>query len=204
VPCLLLIKPSDNTNAPDDGSRWLRGEIVAVVEVGSLPTGCAELNVANVYRFTLTDKTVLEMQTYLDTYNRDIEYTLINPGPPRRYEVNNKNANSQGVGFWTLEATAAIKADWEETHPAANITTIGYPNTGPNGLGNIWDMSGVFSIGEGQEFQDAVIAEGLKLIDKRKIWYISPAMMTAIQNNGGTLSGDTGNLGPNLKDARLD
>jgi hypothetical protein len=202
VPALLLIKTNDN-NVPQAGGRWLRGEIVAVVET-TATLGSGELNTASFLRFELTDKTVLEMQTYLDTYNRDIEYTLINAGPPRRYEVNNKNASPAGLGFWTTDATLAIKTSWEETHPAANITTIGYPNTGVNGLGNIWDMSGVFSPGEGAEFQATVIEEGLQKMDKRKIWYISPAMMTAIENNGGFLSGDTGNLGPNLKDARLD
>jgi hypothetical protein len=202
VPALLLIKTSDN-NVPQSGGRWLRGEIVAVVDENAT-LGTGELNTANFLRFLLTDQTVAAMQAYLDTYNRDIEYTLLNAGPPRRYEVNNKNANSEGLGFWTLEATAAIKAEWEIDHPAADITTIGYPNTGPNGLGNIWDMSGVFAPGEGAEFQATVIEEGLSIMDKRKIWYISPAMMTAIENNGGFLSGNTAQLGPNLKDARLD
>jgi hypothetical protein len=202
MPALLLIKTSDNM-VPQSGGRWLRGEIVSVVET-TAALGSGELNTMNFLRFELTDKTVLEMQTYLDTYNRDIEYTLINAGPPRRYEVNNKNASPAGLGFWTTDATLAIKTSWESTHPAANITTIGYPNTGVNGLGNIWDMSGVFSPGEGAEFQAIVIEEGLRIMDKRRIWYISSAMMQAIENNGGFLSGDTAQLEPNLKDARLD
>jgi hypothetical protein len=197
-----MIKTSDN-NVPQSGGRWLRGEIVDVLET-TAPLGSGELDTSSFLRFELTDKTVLQMQTYLDTYNRDIEYTLINAGPPRRYEVNNKNANTQGLGFWTLEATAEIKAGWEVDLPLADITTIGYPNTGVNGLGNIWDMSGVFAPGEGAEFQAVVIEEGLQIMDKRKIWYISPSMMTAIENAGGFLSGDTSQLGPNLKDARLD
>jgi hypothetical protein len=203
VPALLLIKTSDNSLI-QSGSSWLRGEIVAVVETDALPAGCAELDTINFLRFEITDKTVFDMQTYLDTYNRDIEYTLINAGPPRRYEVNNKNASPAGLGFWTTDATLAIKTSWELNHPLADITTIGYPNTGVNGLGNIWDMSGVFAPGEGALFQTTVIEEGLTIMDKRKIWYISSAMLTAIENNGGFLSGDTSQLGPNLKDARLD
>jgi hypothetical protein len=200
VPALLLIKKNNSGIGSTD---WKRGEICSLYETTD-PLGAGELDTSFFVRFEITDKTVAEMRTYLSKYDRDIEYTLINAGPPRRYEVNNKNANSEGLGFWTLEATAAIKEDWEVDHPAADITTIGYPNTGVNGLGNIWDMSGVFAPGEGAEFQATVIEEGLNQMDKRTIWYISPAMMTAIENNGGFLSGNTSQLGPNLKDARLD
>jgi hypothetical protein len=204
MPCVLLIKKLDNTNVPDDGGRWRRGEIVNVYESLTPNLGGGQLDTAVFVRFELTDQSASAMQQYLDRYNRDIEYTLLNAGPPRRYEVNNKNANSNGIGFWTTDATLAIKTEWEIEHPLADITTIGYPNTGVNGLGNIWDMSGIFQPGEGAQFQAAVIEQGIATLDQRKIWYISPAMMTAIENNGGVLSGTTAQLGPNLKDKRLD
>ena len=199
---MLLIKV--NTNAvPDAPGRWERGEIVAVVE-DTATLGSGELNIANFFRFTVTDKSVAEMQGFLDTYNRDIEYTLINVGPPRRYEVNNKNANSLGTGHWTVEATDAIKAEWEINHPSADITTIGYPNTNANGLGNIWDMSGFFTVGEGQEFQDVVIATGLQLMDKRRIWYITEAGMLNIGGAGGVQSGTASQLDSIIRNGILD
>ena len=59
-------------------------------------------------------------------------------------------------------------------------------------------------MGEGAAFQAAVIEFGISVMDRRKIWYVSSAMMNMIENAGGYLEGDTENLGPNLKDRRLD
>ena len=204
MPAKLLIKRLVNTQAPDDGSRWLRGEIVANVETTLvLQNGESPAN-GFLLSFTVTDRTVAQMQQYLDTYNRDIEYTLINAGPPRRYEVNNKNANTQGVGHWTVEAVDAIKVEWEIDHPAADITTIGFPNSGVNGLGNIWDMSGVFSLGEGAEFQAVVIERGINTMDRRTIWQVSEVFCANLEANGNQNSGTFSQLSPNLRDVRLD
>lgn len=203
MPAKLIIKRLDSP-VPDSAGKWLAGQVVANVETTEILGSGEEVSGGGFVHFIVTDRTVAEMQQYLDTYNRDIEYTLINAGPPRRYEVNNKNANSLGVGMWTVEATDNIKASWEVDHPLADITTIGYPNSGINGLGNIWDMSGVFSVGEGEEFQGIVISEGLATMDARKIWYITPAGMANIDSAGGSQSGTSAQLNSILRDARLD
>jgi hypothetical protein len=65
-------------------------------------------------------------------------------------------------------------------------------------------MSGEFSVGEGQEFQDTVTEAGLGVMDKRKIWYITEAGMQNIEAAGGSQSGTASQLGPILRDARLD
>ena len=205
MPCTILIKRTDNTTEYLSKGAWMRGELVYIYAGLNAQLGSEEMDTNKFLRFGLTDKTREEMQSYLDRYNRDFEYTLINAnGTLRRYEVRNNYANSLGLGYWTTSAVLDIKTLWEEDHPNADITTIGFPNTDANGLGNIWDMSGVFEVGEGAAFQEAVIEGGKEIIDKRTIWYISPAMMAAIENAGGYLEGDTGNLGPNLRDARLD
>jgi hypothetical protein len=203
MPALLIIKKLDSP-VPAASGRWLRGEVVAVFET-TAPRGSGEEVAAGSFvHFEVTDKTVAEMNQYLETYNRDIQFTLINPGPPRRYEANNTYANSAGVGHWTQETVDNIKQRWEEDHPSANITTIDFPNAGPNGLGNIWDFSGEFAAGEGQEFIDIVTEEGYATMDKRKIWYITEAGMQNIEAAGGSQSGTAQQLGGILRDARLD
>jgi hypothetical protein len=198
-----MIKTNDNGGSDRPG-RWLRGELVQVFET-TKTLGSGELNTNNFYRFTVTDRTVPEMQEYLLTYVRDYEFTLIAQNVDlRRFEVKNLWANTEGRGYWTLEAVAAIKENWEEVHPLADITTIGFPNTDGNGLGNIWDMSGEFPAGQGAEFQAVVAEAGAQHMDKRKTWYISPAMMTNIENAGGIQSGTFAQLNPNLMDSRLD
>jgi hypothetical protein len=200
VPALLLIKTSDN-NIPQSGGRWLRGEIVAVVET-TTTLGSGELNTDSFLRFELTDKTVAEMQNYLDAYNRDIDMNVVNGPDPqgfRRINARNLNSNaSETLGGWSVSGTDDIVLEWNSRYPTCNLTTVGFPQY------DTWTCEGTFTTGQAVEFNNVIIEEGLEITDKRKIWYISAAMMTAIENNGGFLSGDTSNLGPNLKDARLD
>jgi len=202
MPALLIIIKSDSPG-PDVPTRYLRGELIKVYETDQPLGGVADTDIF--YRFTVTDRTVQEMNQYLSRYNKDFEFTLINAnGNQRRYEVKNNNANTLGDGFWTEEGAQQIKEQWEVDHPNANITTIGFPNDGPNGLGNIWDMSGVFEAGEGQDFIDTVTGVGRTLDDRRNVWYLSPAFMDNLAANGGVQSGTSSQLDPNLKDRRLD
>jgi hypothetical protein len=207
MPARLIIKRLSNTNIIDNGQRWERGEIVAVLE-DTAPTDSGEGDVNLFYNFTVTDKTVQEMNTFLASYNRDLEFTLINAGPPRRYEVRNLKANTLGAGYWTISAVNNIKTVWEIDHPQANITTIGFPNESPPaggapGLGNIWDMSGVFQPGEGAEFTEAVYEEGLNVMDARRQWFVDEQGMTSIGNAGGIQSGTAQQIGQSLVDRTL-
>lgn len=204
MPALLLIKTNDNS-VPQSGGRWLRGEIVAVVEAGAA-LGSGELNTASFLRFTITDKSVAEMNQYLDTYNRLIDMnTIAGPDPQgfRRINCRNNNTNASGtLGGWTVQGTDAIILEWNTRYPTTNLVTVGIiTGTNPD---DTWQCEGTFTTGQAVEFEEVIIDQGLSEMDKRKIWYISAAMMTAIENNGGALSGDTSQLGPNLKDARLD
>ena len=203
MPATLLITESDRP-VPQSAGRWLEGEICTVQEA-TVQWGSGELDTNVFVRFTVTDRTVAEMTQYLDTYVRDYEFTLIAQNVDlRRYEVKNLFANTEGRGYWTQEVVDQIKANWEAIYPLADITTIGFPNTDGNGLGNIWDMSGEFPAGQGAEFQAVVAAAGAEHMDKRKAWYIDSAMMTNIRNAGGSQSGTSAQLSPNLIDSRLD
>ena len=203
MPCTLLITESDRP-VPQSAGRWLEGEICVIMDE-PVTWGSGELDISNFVRFTVTDRTALEMNTYLTTYVRDYDFTLIAQNVDlRRYEVKNLFANTLGVGYWTQEAVDAIKTNWEVDHPNADITTIGFPNQDANGLGNIWDMSGEFPAGQGAEFQAVVAAAGAEHMDKRKEWHISSAMMQNIRNAGGAQSGTSAQLSPNLIDSRLD
>lgn len=203
MPATLQIVNNDNP-VPQSAARWLAGEICRVAESDTEWINGETPNGVFVY-FTVTNRTVAEMEQYLATYVRDYDFTLIGQNADlRRYEIKNLFANTQGIGYWTQEAVDAIKAEWEDRYPLADITTIGFPNQDANGLGNIWDMSGSFTAGQGAEFQLVVSEKGSQHMDKRKTWYVSPTMMDNIRSAGGTQSGTSAQLAPNLKDSRLD
>ena len=205
MPALLIIKKLDSP-VPAAPGKWLRGEVVAVFET-TAPRGSGEEVAAGSFvHFTVTDKTVAEMNTYLETYNRQIDMQTIN-GPDaqgfRRVQVRNNNTNASGtIGGWTQEVTDDIIAEWNGRYPTCNLTTVEV-TTGTN-PGDTWVCEGTFTTGQAQEFQEVITDKGASLMDKRKIWYITEAGMQNIEAAGGSQSGTASQLGGILRDARLD
>ena len=206
MPALLIIKKLDS-NVPQAPGRWLRGEIVTVFET-TAPRGSGEEPEAGAFvHYTVTDKTVAEMNTYLETYNRLIDMQVINGPDPqgfRRINVRNNNTNNSGtIGGWTTEVTDDIIADWNGKYPTCNLTTVAII-TGTN-PGDTWQCEGTFTTGQAQEFEEVVIDEGLSTMDKRKIWYITEAGMQQIEaQTRSSGSGSSSELSAILRDARLD
>ena len=206
MPALLIIKKLDSP-VPAAPGKWLRGEIVAVFET-TAPRGSGEEPEAGAFvHYTVTDKTVAEMNTYLQTYNRLIDMQVINGPDPqgfRRINVRNNNTNnSVTVGGWTTEGADRIIAEWNGGYPTTNLTTVGFI-TGTN-PGDTWQCEGTFTTGQAQEFEEVVIDEGLQTMDKRKIWYINESGMQQIEalaRSSG--SGSSSELSAILRDARLD
>jgi hypothetical protein len=211
VPATILINSTDRP-VPQSAGRHMRGQVVGGIAWAVPFTAGGEADISKFFQFTITDKDPASVdQKLFEIYNREIDFTLINANQNlRRYEANNLNASPAGLGYWTTEVVATIKADWENGdgtpenpgHPLADITTIGFPNTGPNGLGNIWDFSGVFQPGEGAEFTAVVHEAGLGVMDYRTIWRITEAGMINIGNAGGLQSGTAAQLSGILVDER--
>jgi hypothetical protein len=203
MPATILINSTDRA-VPQFAGRHMRGQVVGETAYNQPFTGSGEADIAAFYQFTITDKQPNEVdQKLFAVYNRDIDFTLINANQTlRRYEANNLNASPAGLGHWTTDVVAQIKANWEVDHPLADITTIGFPNQGVNGLGSIWDFSGVFQPGEGEDFKLVVHEAGLGAMDYRTIWRITEAGMINIGNAGGLQSGTASQLNGILVDER--
>ena len=204
MPAKLLIKTNDNA-VPDSPGKWLRGEIVAVVE-DTATLGSGELNIASFYRFTVTDKSVAEMQSFLDSWNRIIDMNVIQ-GPDvnglRRINVRNNLVNVSGdMGEWTVAATDDIIAAWNADHPLANLITIDiHQGTNPD---DTWQCEGTFTVGEAADFEATIIEAGLSDLLKRRIWYITEAGMVNIAGAGGSQSGTAAQFNGIIRDGLLD
>jgi hypothetical protein len=209
VPATILINSTDRP-VPQAAGRHMRGQVIGGRAFATPFTVGGESDTNLFYQFTITDKQPNEVDAKLfEIYNRDIDFTLINANQElRRYEANNLNASPAGLGYWTQPVVDEIKFNWENgtddtpAHPLADITTIGFPNQGVNGLGNIWDMSGIFQPGEGEDFQLVVHEAGLGIMDYRTVWRITEAGMINIGNAGGLQSGTAQQLSNILVDER--
>ncbi len=197
---MLMIKVNTNS-VPDAPGRWERGEIVTVLEDTHV-LGSGELNLANFFRFTVTDKTVAEMQEFIASWNRLIDMNVFQ-GPDgnglRSIRVRNNLVNASGdMGEWTVTNTDAINLEWNTQHPSAGLITLDIPSP------DVWECEGTFTTGEAQEFEDTIIQAGLSDLLKRRIWYITEAGMVNIDAAGGVQSGTASQLAPVLRDGLLD
>jgi hypothetical protein len=156
--------------------------------------------------FEVTDKTVQEMSTYLETYNRPIDMQVIEGAGVdglKKINVRNNNTNASGtIGGWTTEETDNIITEWNTRYPTCNLQTVQFL-TGTN-PGDTWQCEGTFTQGQADEFEEVIVEQGLQQMDKRKIWYITESGMLNIEAAGGSQSGTASQLGGILRDARLD
>ena len=204
MPATLLITESDRP-VPPSGGRWLEGEICVVAE-STMQWGSGELDTNKFLRFTVTDRTVAEMNQYLQTWNRLIAMNVVaGPDPQgfRRIDVKNNLVNQTGtLGEWDVTNTNAIITEWNTRYPTTNLVTVQiYTADAPN---DVWQCEGTFTTGQAAEFEEVVIEKGQSELLKRKIWYITEAGMVNIGNAGGVQSGTSAQLNPILRDGLLD
>jgi hypothetical protein len=201
VPAKLIIKKADSP-VPESPGKWKAGRIVAVVETTQPLGNGEEPAFGGFVHFIVSNRTVAEMQQYLDPYNRAIDMTVIQ-GPDangfRRINVRNNNCNASGtIGAWTVEGTDAIISEWNTRYPTCGLVTVAFPQP------NTWTCEGTFTTGQAIEFNDTIVEFGLTVMDTRRIWYVTPAGMSNIIANGGSQTGTFAQLQNNLRDARLD
>jgi hypothetical protein len=201
MPATILITSSDRPVPPAPG-RWLRGEILLVNDIPYvLPAGEADL--AKFVQFTITDKTPAQVdQKFFGIWDKLIDMNVIaGPDPQglRRINVRNNGTNvSETIGGWTVAGTDAIIEAWNTLYPTTNLITIDFPQY------DTWTCEGTFTVGQAQEFEDTIIELGLLEMDKRRVWYVTPAGMTNIESAGGIQSGTAQQLGNIVQDGRLD
>jgi hypothetical protein len=194
MPAKLLIKAHDN-NVPQAPGRWLRGEIVAIVE-DSATLGSGELNIASFYRYTVTNAEPPALQQYLETYTRD-QNSVVLAGPTTQFTFNSLNINvSETLGEWTVPLTVELLDQWNTANPTELVSTDSMTNT-------TWDCSGILSAPSALEFETLVVQWGLSDMLKRKIWYVTEAGMLGMAPSGVD-SGTLAQLIAILRDARLD
>jgi hypothetical protein len=200
MPATILITSTDRP-VPQSAGRWLSGEILLVNDVPYTIGGEADLS--KFFQFTITDKTPAQVdQKFFGIWNRLIDMNVIaGPDPQglRRINVRNNNTNaSDTIGGWTVQQTDAIIDQWNALHPTTNLITIGFPQY------DTWTCEGTFTTGQAQEFEDTIIEQGLQEMDKRRVWYVTPAGMANIDSAGGLQSGTAAQLGGIVQDGRLD
>lgn len=194
---ILLVKVSTN-NVPDTPGRWRAGEVVAAVSDGH-EFGTAEVpSAGNFYHVAVTDKTLEEVQEYLQGWNHNPTTIQVSASGNRRLlQVTSSMASATGKNAFTQAGVEALMEEINARYPTALAAYDSHTNTSFRFRVTV-PVSGrnelIFMV-------DRAVEE---MQYSRRRWYITQAGMTYLGNNGGTVSGTAAQVAGYLRDGLLD
>jgi len=198
MPILLArAKPPYKADEGEPG-LWRQGEIVqAFPDPG--PTGTQEqLAAGNFWWIKVTDKTLAEVQEYLQSWNHDptVEQTSAN-GDDRIIQVTSTMVSASGGNQFEAAKVDELLGEINAEYPTANATRTGIGNT-----------FFTFSITAPVAARDEIIERINRAVRdwsyRRRRWYINAAGRTYLQNNGGYVEGTASQVSNYLRDGLLD
>lgn len=194
---ILLVKVSTN-NVPETPGRWRAGEVVAAVSDGH-EFGTAEVpSSGNFYHVAVTDKTLEEVQEYLQVWNHNPTTTQVSASGNRRLlQVTSSMVSATGKNAFTQVGVQALLDGINEEYPTSDAVYDSHTNTRFRFRVTV-PLSGraelIKRINEATE----------EMQYSRRRWYITQAGMTYLGNNGGTVSGTAAQVAGYLRDGLLD
>ena len=194
---ILLCKTADNP-VPESPGKWRAGEVVAAV-ADDHQFGAQEVPEAGqFYHITVTDKTLEEVQEYLQSWSHDPVTTQVSAvGDDRVLQVVSTMVSASGQNAFTQVQVEGFCTELNERYPTANASYENHNNTGFQ-----------FNVTVPIEQRDALIEEINDFVRnvqyKRRRWYVTAAGRTFLAGNGGVVSGTAAQVGGYLRDGLLD
>ena len=194
---ILLCKTADN-NVPDSPGKWRVGEVVVAVSddhtFGSQETPEA----GNFYHVTVTDKTLAEVQEYLQGWHHEPDTTQISAvGNDRLLEVTSTMVSASGQNAFTQAQVEGFCTGLNEQYPTANSSYDSHQNA-----------SFRFNVTVPIEQRDELIERINEFVRdvqyKRRRWYINQAGRDFMDANNNQASGPAATVGNYLRDGLLD
>lgn len=187
----LFIRHTSTSDVPDTDKRY-RGEVNTIYNLAELPEGCGELDTNIFLRYHMTDLNGGEVASYLDVWNRDVVFEVVNGPDPdgyRRIKSTNQRTNSNlNIGGWTQEQADAITQEWNADpelnllYPDENLVTVGFTDK---------DLiqEGRFTPGQAAAYQALVRSRGEDYQDRHKLWRLSEQACVDFESTGGVKTG---------------
>ena len=200
MPALMLVKAADSP-VPDSPGKWLAGEVVVIVEVGATLGSGEEVAGGSFFHITITDKTVAEVNQYLEAYNKKLSYVSDQFNPiddNRRWTTTNDRVSVTGNNGFTLSGINAAITAWNAEFPSNTVVLFDTDNL------SWFTTDGIMPVALYEDWQRITQENALADYYARRRWYITSAGMTAIGNQGGSITGTAAELNPFLRDGLLD
>lgn len=195
MPILLVLVNQANGDAP---GRWKSGQIVQAFDDNHV-FGTKELPEAgNFYHVAITDKTLEQVQSYLERWTHNPSTQQIsNQGNRRLIEVTSDMVSETGKNTFTQEGVQALIDEINSRYPTADAQYDSHTQ-------NSFRIQVTVPV-SGRDELIEMIDEAVRYMQyARRRWYITQAGMTYLANNGGTVSGTDAQVAGYLRDGLLD
>lgn len=198
MPILLArAKPSYKTDEGEPG-LWRQGEIVAAF-ADDHEFGAKEVVAAgNFWHIKVTDKTLEQVQTYLQSWNHDptVEQIAAN-GNNRTIRVTSTMVSASGANAFDATKVDELLGEINADYPTANALRTGLTNT-------TFTFTITAPVAARDELIERVNAAVRDWNYRRRRWYINAAGRTYLANNGGYAEGTASQVANYLRDGLLD
>ena len=194
---ILLVKVNTN-NVPDSPGRWYASQIVAAVDDDFVGGSAETLEAGNFYRVKVTDKTVEQVQDYLQgwTHNPTIQQISAN-GNNRLVEVTSDMVSVSGKNAFTRDGVQGLIDGINSDYPSANVAYDSHTN-------NSFRLTLTAPASALGEFTERVNEMTRDMQYARRRWGITPAGMNYLANNGGYVERPAAQIANYLRDGLLD
>lgn len=194
---ILLCKTADN-HVPDSPGKWRVGEIVAAV-ADDHQFGAAEVpSAGNFYHVKVTDKTLEEVQSYLQSWRHEPDTQQIAAtGDDRTIRVTSTMVSASGANAFDTVRFQTLLDDINAQYPTANATYSAHTNT-------TYDFTITAPLAARDEIIERVNAAVRDMQYRRRRWYINQAGRTYLANNSGYVEGTAAQVSTYLRDGLLD
>lgn len=194
---ILLCKVSDNP-VPESPGKWRAGEIVAAVADDHV-FGAQEVPEAgNFYHIKVTDKTLAEVQSYLQAWRHEPDTQQIAAtGDDRTIRVTSTMVSAGGANAFDTVRFQTMLDEINAEYPTANATYSAHTDT-------TYDFTITAPVAARDEIVDRVNNAVRDMQYRRRRWYVTAAGRTFLAGNGGYVEGPAATVSTYLRDGLLD
>lgn len=168
----------------------------------------ADTTPGNFYHVRVEDRTVEEVNLYLESYNKKLEYETLLFDPDtdnRRFQTTNIRVSASGNNGFTEQGIQDVITAWNAEDPL----TLEQPNPNPITLFSTDNLTtftcdGIMPVEVFDAWKQTTQELALADYYARRRWYINQAGLNALAANDGTLSGPVSIINPYLNDGLLE
>jgi len=194
---LARAKPPYKADEGEPG-LWRQGEIVAAFADDHTFGSQEVVSAGNFWHIKVTDKTLEQVQAYLQSWNHEPTVTQVSAnGNDRLVEITSSMVSATGKNAFTRAGVEALIDGINADYPSANVAYDSHTQ-------NSFRLTLTAPASALEEFTERVNSAVRDMQYRRRRWYINAAGRTYLQNNGGYVEGTASQVANYLRDGLLD